>query len=66
MQHIDISLKIYSMKALEEAFSNFNEVVKGNMEKIEEDLFRITFFTEDEECIKEFSNYLIGLSAREA
>lgn len=64
MQQIEMSLVIYSRGIILEGFEEFEKLVKSNIE-FKEDRAIITFETDDEYIIKEFSNYIIALSAAE-
>lgn len=62
MKQIEISLHIYSRYIIQESFNEFKKIVKSNLE-FNKDTAIITFETDDEYITKEFSNYIIALSA---
>lgn len=62
MQQIEMSLAIYSKGVIQEGFNEYKKLVKSNIEFNEEKAI-ITFETNDEYITKEFSNYVIALSA---
>jgi hypothetical protein len=64
MQQIEMSLVIYSRGIILEGLEEFEKLVKSNIE-FKEDRAIVTFETDDEYIIKEFSNYVIALSAAE-
>lgn len=64
MQQIEMSLAIYSRIIILEGFDEYKKLVKSNIE-FNESRAIITFETDDEYIIKEFSNYIIALSATE-
>jgi len=64
MQQIEMSLAIYSIGIIQEGFEEYKKLVKSSIE-FNKDRAIITFETDDEYIIKEFSNYIIALSATE-
>ncbi|WP_238916816.1 hypothetical protein [Clostridium sp. YIM B02555] len=64
MQQIEMSLVIYSRGIILEGFEEFKKIVKSNIE-FKEDRAIVTFEADDEYVMKEFSNYVIALSAAE-
>lgn len=65
MQYIKLSFKIFDKKIILKAFEDYRKVVNCKIEMDSEDSSIITFHTDDSFVTKEFSNYLIALSAGE-
>jgi len=66
MQVIELSLRIFKKDIILKAFEAYKEVADGIIEmNSTNNNVKLTFFTDDIHITKEFSNYLIGLSAIE-
>lgn len=64
MQQIEISFAIYSKFVMKNAFNEYKKLVNSKLQ-IDSDKAIITFYTDDIYITKEFSNYMIALSAIE-
>lgn len=64
MQQIEMSLAIYSKCIIQEGLDEYKKLVKSSIE-FNDDRAIVTFETDDEYITKEFSNYVIALSATE-
>lgn len=64
MQKRKFSLNLFKIETIKNAFKVYSQVAKGKITINQADnIVEVTFFADDENIMKEFSNYLIGLSA---
>lgn len=62
MQQIEMNFVIFEKDVVQKGFNEFKNLVKSNLETYEDKAI-ITFYTDDMYITKEFSNYVIALSA---
>lgn len=64
MNIIEMNLSIYNLKIIEFGFNEYKKMVDGKLEvDLNKNIVEVSFYSDDRLIVKEFSNYIIALSA---